>query len=570
MLNQPLEMHVSQSIDVGSVLGGRYQVTEFVLTSAEGDLVLEGIDQVLNRSVSILVASTDNSSQLASSAREIAMDERSAEVQVLDLGVTDANQTYLVANLANSADLLDLVVERDAPYVEPFFTDTLGTEIFGESRQAVPQTYEDDDAYYEHLRYEEEPEEQGRIGNALSSGFSGLKNRFGRKNASAEGDEQSLPSAEGDDVDPKTAPQETSSPSTTPVAPIKGSEGGAKPADRAKVTRLEDDEPNVTATAALSSAELSKGKEPKSSKDKKKPAAAGATSAAAAASESPKKEPRGDKPTGSQKASGAAGAAGAGGVAAAAAAASGNGSKAKTFPAAAKNVPASNADYENPEENNENSSKGARLLVGAVLIAVLVIGVVFAFNFLGRGGGDEPVAQTPPNETQEQPAEPNEESPSDTESPLPAPEIADVSRLVPGNQKLNAETDDTLSKMIDGNPASVYNTYSYTTANFGGFASNMVFILELEDESKISEVQLDGLNASGGSYQILIGDSEDLGEANSVANGSFTGPSLTVPVNEEQATGQYVFLNVTELPRRASGANASRPFGLQIGEFSAK
>ncbi|WP_279402139.1 hypothetical protein [Arthrobacter sp. JCM 19049] len=174
----------------------------------------------------------------------------------------------------------------------------------------------------------------------------------------------------------------------------------------------------------MSSAELSKGKEPKSSKDKKKPAAAGATSAAAAASESPKKEPRGDKPTGSQKASGAAGAAGAadaGGVAAAAAAASGNGSKAKTFPAAAKNVPASNADYENPEENNENSSKGARLLVGAVLIAVLVIGVVFAFNFLGRGGGDEPVAQTPPNETQEQPAEPNEESPSDTESPVACP-----------------------------------------------------------------------------------------------------------------------------------------------------
>src|SRR5699024_5860599 len=203
--------------------------------------------------------------------------------------------------------------------------------------------------------------------------------------------------------------------------------------------------------------------------------AAGATSAAAAASESPKKEPRGDKPTGSQKASGAAGAAGAGGVAAAAAAASGNGSKAKTFPAAAKHVPASNAAYASPEENTETSSKGARLLVGAGLIAALGIGVVLAFNFRGRGGGDEPVAQTPPNETQEQPAEPNEESPSDTESPLPAPEIADVSRLVPGNQKLNAETDDTLSKMIDGNPASVYNTYSYTTANFGGFASNMVF-----------------------------------------------------------------------------------------------
>ena len=101
---------MSQPIDVGSVLSGRYQVTETVLSSAEGDLVLGGIDQVLNRSVSIMVASTDNSSQLAASAREIAMGERASNVQVLDLGITDANQTYLVANVARSSDLLDLVL----------------------------------------------------------------------------------------------------------------------------------------------------------------------------------------------------------------------------------------------------------------------------------------------------------------------------------------------------------------------------------------------------------------------------------------------------------------------------
>jgi hypothetical protein len=92
--NQTLEMHVSQPIDVGSVLSGRYQVTESVLTTAEGDLVLGGIDQVLNRSVSIVVASATNSSQLATSAREIAMGERQANVQVLDLGITETNQSY--------------------------------------------------------------------------------------------------------------------------------------------------------------------------------------------------------------------------------------------------------------------------------------------------------------------------------------------------------------------------------------------------------------------------------------------------------------------------------------------
>lgn len=549
---------MSQSIEVGSILGGRYQVTEFVMTTAEGDLVLEGIDQVLNRSVSILVASADNSSQLAGSAREIAMDERSANVQVLDLGITDGNQTYLVANLAHSVDLLDLVVEKDAPYVEPFFTDTLGTEIFGESRQAVPQTYDDDDEYYEQLRYEDEPEEQGRIGNALSSGFSGLKNRFGRKNASPEEADATAGDVPGDDADPQTAPHSTATHETEPVAKATPTPKAENDAKKPKVTKLEDDEPSVTATAALSAAELSKGKDSKN-KDGKKAAGASAPAAAAAAASSQAEASEPKQPQTQSKVA----------AATAAAAAAGNGSKAKTFPPAAKDVPADTVNADKPAAEEESNSKGTRLLVGALLIAVLVIGVVFAFNFLG-GSDEAPVAQSPTANTSQN-GDPSEQESSESESSqLPAPSVAGVSRLVPGNQSLNAETDDTLSKMVDGNPASSYNTYSYTTANFGGFASNMVFILELEEASKISEVTLDGLNASGGTYEILIGDSDDLGDATSVANGSFTGPSLSVPVSEEHATGQHVFLNVTELPRRASGANASRPFGLQIGEFSAK
>lgn len=548
---------MSQSIEVGSILGGRYQVTEFVMTTAEGDLVLEGIDQVLNRSVSILVASADSSSQLASNAREIAMDERSANVQVLDLGITDANQTYLVANLTNSSDLLDLVVENDAPYVEPFFTDTLGTEIFGETRQAVPQTYEDDDEYYEQLRYEDAPEEQNRFGNAINSGLSGFKNRFGRKNEPQPEVEAAEEQQWEEDSDPQTAPNSTATNEVTPVVPAATSKTENKP----KVTKLDDtQEPSVTATAALSSAELSKGKnknslDSQSTNPKAVPVAPQAPQPSAP-------EPKQAKPT--TKAAPASSAA------AAAAAASGNGSKPKTFPAAAKTAPAAIPTPDEQEVEEGSTNKRARLLVGAVLIAVLVIGVVFAFNFLG-GGNESPVAQSPTANTEvNEDGEPTEPEATETPSALPAPVVANVSRLVPGNQSLNDETDDTLPRMIDGNPASVYNTYSYTNANFGSFASNMVFILELEESSQISEITLEGLNASGGTYEILIGESDDLGKANPVANGSFTGPSLSVPVSEEQATGQFVFLNVTELPRRASGANPSRPYGLQIGEFSVK
>lgn len=57
------------NIDEGTVLGGRYEITGRVMASAQQDLVLTGLDQVLNREVLILVASRDNASQAAQSAR---------------------------------------------------------------------------------------------------------------------------------------------------------------------------------------------------------------------------------------------------------------------------------------------------------------------------------------------------------------------------------------------------------------------------------------------------------------------------------------------------------------------
>ena len=56
-----------QPVNAGSVLGGRYKVTAQVLASAESDLVLDGVDQVLNRAVSILVAAPQNASQVSAS-----------------------------------------------------------------------------------------------------------------------------------------------------------------------------------------------------------------------------------------------------------------------------------------------------------------------------------------------------------------------------------------------------------------------------------------------------------------------------------------------------------------------
>lgn len=130
-----------QPIDVGSILGGRYKVTGRILASAENDVILDGLDQVLNRPVSILVSAVENSANLTQSARDVAIGTRLSNVSILDLGVQD-NATYLIAARTSPADLLDLVVPTEPQedlYQEPFFTDTLGTEIFGTARDAAPE-----------------------------------------------------------------------------------------------------------------------------------------------------------------------------------------------------------------------------------------------------------------------------------------------------------------------------------------------------------------------------------------------------------------------------------------------
>jgi len=141
---------VPQPIAVGAVLGGRYRITQHVVTSADQDMVFLGTDQVLNRRVTVLVASRENATQVASSARELATGERTDDVQVLDLGLSEG-RTYLIAGGDPDPDVLLGLAYPQELYVEPFQTDSLGSELFGESRTGDPHAYDDDEAYYTDL-----------------------------------------------------------------------------------------------------------------------------------------------------------------------------------------------------------------------------------------------------------------------------------------------------------------------------------------------------------------------------------------------------------------------------------
>ena len=142
---------MAQPFGVGDVVGGRYRVTHHVVTSADQDIIFQAVDDVLDREVSVLLASRANAKQVATSAKELATGERSSEVQVLDLGLA-AERTYLISSVVDPNQLLDLVVPDSAPYVEPYFTDSLGSELFGQSREMQPQTYDDDAEYYAQLQ----------------------------------------------------------------------------------------------------------------------------------------------------------------------------------------------------------------------------------------------------------------------------------------------------------------------------------------------------------------------------------------------------------------------------------
>ena len=131
---------MSQQFPVGSVLGGRYEITAHIIITAESDMVLEGTDQILNRKVSVVVASPSRSALLEANSRALATNAR-GNIQILDLGITPEGSRYLVTSHTCPDTLLDtLLIENHALSNAE---DALGTEIFGDfESSSSPNTYE--------------------------------------------------------------------------------------------------------------------------------------------------------------------------------------------------------------------------------------------------------------------------------------------------------------------------------------------------------------------------------------------------------------------------------------------
>lgn len=586
---------MAQPVDVGSVLGGRYKVTSRVLVSGEQDVVLDGVDQVLNRPVSILVAGPDNGDHLTQGAREVATGERHANLQILDLGSSEGT-TYLIANQSPAADLLDLVVPSD-PYVEPFFTDTLGQEIFGMPRPEAPDNYRQYDYVYE----DDSPVEREANNEPAAPPARNVPSRpaAGSRQARPVAPRPPSPVAPALPVPPAPAAPTAPAPNlpaasagNRPPAPSRpntaapGSNGNLPPAPPAA--------PRIIPTTAVSSAEYiptsfpesTPGRAPRTAPQpaQDQPAgnrqATGQPSAPRPAAKSgepaaPKVTLWSDDDYGTADSEGAGHGTGAptsAMAAGAAAGASASDRRASSFPASARQTSVGFdedvTDYEDDEENAPRT--GGRWLVGGVIAVLVVAALIFAVTTIGGGlFGNKPVAATTAGQSQSA-AEQSASGSSAAQSPaapVVAPVIGSVSRLVPDAPDMGKDYDSKLPATFDGNPGTFWQTLEFSNDNFAGLTSSVNLVVQLKQVSDIKTVTLTQLGGSGGSFKLLTNSQPSLDGAKDIGTGSFTAPDITLPA-PQGTKAQYVIISFTQLPKQQSFQ--TYPYAAKIAEISIK
>ena len=557
---------MSNPIDVGSVLGGRYKVTATVLASHDHDLVLDGVDQVLNRPVSILVAGPENTEQVAQSAREVATGERPGTVQVLDLGVTE-DATYLITNHTSAADLLDLVVAPNPPYVEPFFTDTLGSEIFGQPRSHEPEPYDEEDhveaGYINYADSHPSQVDPYRSAPAVpprpsvrpaaqqpssqqpttqppsSNGHRGAAGAAAAGGALAGG-----AAASGAAVSKAGAGASRVDPDATAAQPV--ANGAPSPSERA-VSAQADTGPNDTAavgrTQAHPAAEQPKPKVSLWSDDDY--AQAGEQDRY----EDADQDRYGDADQEQRPVKGKSA------LFARAAA-----------PAAAGVAFADRDDYDDDRDESENQPRSMRWLVGGLLAVVLIAGLIFAVTNLGSLFSSEPQAN--PTAAPASTAAPQASAPATqaapTKAPVVPPAIESVSRQ--GNFDFAATFDGDLVKAYDGNAASYWSDMEFATENWGGLAPQGVpLVVKLKSASTISSITLSQLGGSGGNITVYTNDRPTADGAKLVGTNSFTSTDLNMPL-PEPVQAQYVIVSINSLPKLAA-PKTRYGYGLRLAEI---
>jgi len=235
------------------------------------------------------------------------------------------------------------------------------------------------------------------------------------------------------------------------------------------------------------------------------------------------------------------------------------------FPASARAVADDDEEYEVDDEPRRGR-RSARWLVGGLLAAVLVLGLIFAVTNLGSLFKSSPQTNAASSAPASAPEDSATSGPSSTASEEPAagpPVIEDVTRL--GSFDFAGNYDSDLGKTFDGNGASYWSDMEFATDDWGGLASEVPLAVKLKDPSKVSSITLSQLGASGGSISVFTNDSPSLDGAKQIGSNSFTSPDLTMPL-PEPVTAEYVIVSIKNLPKLAA-PKTRYGYGLRLAEI---
>lgn len=607
---------MSQPIALGTVLGGRYKVSASLLSTADHDHVLQGEDQILRRRVSILVPAPAHESTVVENARSLAAGSGHSGFQVLDMGQTE-DATYLVTSYAPATDLLDALLFADQ-HSDDY---SLSDDIFGDARTAssasyiyeepdptqpqrsvAPRTEEPQDEepavtrwsasdYDDYSSAPPAPSVRNRLGLARkvrpgavrSTMFDRAASRGGSGGATVaagaidptyDGDNR-YESFERTEGKPDRLDERHGGSRAVPSGDAAGSPDAPGPLDdAAPAAASRDRAEGATAGSTARTDERTAGR------------ATGRTTAGTA-----------DESTGETAGAGAAvagtagvgatlgGAAGAdaalGGAAEAGAAdqRSGQGLDPEPDPAGSDTAssPTSTATVGAAATGTgaggapgtdgstaEDSRKGPlRWLLLLLLAIVLIAAIVLGFRGLGTL-----TSQFTSEGAPEQTAAPAD--PSGSPAATAAPDVASASRLT-SDPNFMADTDATLNQATDGDPATYWLSYGFSSAQFGNLADSVGLAVQLKEPATAQELTIQQADGSGGQFTVYVSDQPSLEGAQEVGKGSFTGPEVTVALADaaRSTPHQYVLVQWTELPQ-LSNPIGGYPFGLRIGEVDVR
>jgi hypothetical protein len=427
------------------------------------------------------------------------------------------------------------VVASNPPYVEPFFTDTLGSEIFGQPRSHEPEPYDDEenvDAGY--INYSDNhpgqadpyraapvvpPRPPARPTSAPSAGAgaAGTPGAAGAGAFNGAGGRRDAPGAESSGGSAArqqaTAPQPVQPVISQPDAPMSGSTGpNDGPGSGSPKVSLwsEDDYGYAAADQDVADEEPSEAREPRAADRSTKSFPAFARSTASAGAVPPASEP-GD-------------------------------------------------DY---EDEPEREPRSMRWLVGGLLAVVLIAGLVFAVTNLGSLFKSDPQANTTPAASSS--SGNGSAGPTASSAPPAAPPaIESITRQ--GNFDFAATYDVDLVKAFDGNAASYWSDMEFATEAWGGLAPDGVpLIVKLKNPAQVSSITLTQLGASGGNISVYTNDRPSVDGAKLVGTNSFTSTDLTMPL-AEPVQAQYVIINIKALPKLAA-PKTRYGYGLRLAEI---